>query len=111
MAVFTLDIAPITFFLIFCTAASGDAAKYPLIFFKISVPTAKNKTSKKNHKMGFFQIGGGISGDFPICCVPLINQDLYDFEDYKIVDFWKYFCQKPDLLPQHFEGFDEISAE
>jgi deoxyhypusine synthase len=52
--------------------------------------------TSQNHKMGFFQIGGGISGDFPICCVPLINQDLYDFEDYKIVDFWKYFCQISD---------------
>jgi deoxyhypusine synthase len=37
---------------------------------------------------GFFQIGGGISGDFPICVVPLIRQDLKD-----PVPLWSYFCQ------------------
>jgi deoxyhypusine synthase len=37
---------------------------------------------------GFFQIGGGISGDFPICVVPLIRQDLKDQ-----VPLWGYFCQ------------------
>ncbi len=29
-----------------------------------------------NHSIGFFQIGGGIAGDFPICVVPLMDQDL-----------------------------------
>src|SRR5690606_25568088 len=38
--------------------------------------------------VGFFQIGGGIAGDFPICVVPLINQDLE-----KDVPEWTYFCQ------------------
>jgi len=38
--------------------------------------------------LGFFQIGGGISGDFPICVVPLINQDLRG--DVRV---WGYFCQ------------------
>lgn len=47
-------------------------------------------TSAKN-KMGFFQIGGGIAGDFPICVVPLIHQDLE--ED---VPVWSYFCQTTD---------------
>ncbi|MBX7136807.1 MAG: deoxyhypusine synthase family protein [Oligoflexia bacterium] len=41
--------------------------------------------------MGFFQIGGGIAGDFPICVVPLIQQDLQ--EDVKL---WSYFCQISD---------------
>ena len=27
-------------------------------------------------KVGFFQIGGGIAGDFPICVVPMLHQDL-----------------------------------
>ena len=40
------------------------------------------------HSMGFFQIGGGISGDFPICVVPLIEQDLK-----KKCSKWGYFCQ------------------
>ena len=26
--------------------------------------------------IGFFQIGGGIAGDFPICVVPMLYQDL-----------------------------------
>ncbi|MFW6051120.1 MAG: deoxyhypusine synthase family protein [Myxococcota bacterium] len=38
--------------------------------------------------VGFFQIGGGIAGDFPICAVPLLRQDLH--ED---VPLWGYFCQ------------------
>jgi deoxyhypusine synthase len=40
------------------------------------------------HPIGFFQIGGGISGDFPICVVPLIHQDLRER-----VRMWAYFCQ------------------
>ena len=41
--------------------------------------------------MGFFQIGGGIAGDFPICVVPLIHQDLR--RDARL---WSYFCQISD---------------
>ena len=48
-------------------------------------------TSKKN-SVGFFQIGGGIAGDFPICVVPLIEQDLYE----EGVKKWGYFCQISD---------------
>lgn len=40
---------------------------------------------------GFFQIGGGIAGDFPICVVPLLRQDLE-----KDVPLWGYFCQISD---------------
>jgi len=49
-----------------------------------------SKESAKN-KIGFFQIGGGIAGDFPICVVPLINQDLK-----RNVPLWSYFCQISD---------------
>ena len=35
-------------------------------------------TGGKDPGPGFFQIGGGIAGDFPICVVPLIHQDLED---------------------------------
>ena len=41
--------------------------------------------------IGFFQIGGGIAGDFPICVVPLIQQDLK--QDCRL---WGYFCQISD---------------
>lgn len=41
--------------------------------------------------LGFFQIGGGIAGDFPICVVPSIKYDLE-----KKVKPWAYFCQISD---------------
>ncbi len=41
--------------------------------------------------IGFYQIGGGIAGDFPICVVPLIQQDLR--QDCRL---WGYFCQISD---------------
>jgi deoxyhypusine synthase len=42
--------------------------------------------------VGFFQIGGGIAGDFPICVVPMLHQDLQR-EDIPV---WSYFCQISD---------------
>lgn len=42
--------------------------------------------------IGFFQIGGGIAGDFPICVVPLLEQDLFR----ENVKKWAYFCQISD---------------
>jgi deoxyhypusine synthase len=42
--------------------------------------------------LGFFQIGGGIAGDFPICVVPMLHQDLQRPE----VPLWGYFCQISD---------------
>jgi len=47
--------------------------------------------SKDGPGLGFFQIGGGISGDFPICVVPSIKYDLK-----KPVRPWGYFCQISD---------------
>jgi deoxyhypusine synthase len=41
--------------------------------------------------IGFFQIGGGIAGDFPICVVPMLRQDLR-----RDVPLWGYFCQISD---------------
>lgn len=41
--------------------------------------------------IGFYQIGGGIAGDFPICVVPLILNDLEEK-----VPYWGYFCQISD---------------
>jgi deoxyhypusine synthase len=46
----------------------------------------------KEHGIGFFQIGGGIAGDFPICVVPMLYQDLERTE----TPFWSYFCQISD---------------
>jgi deoxyhypusine synthase len=44
------------------------------------------------HSVGFFQIGGGIAGDFPICVVPMLHQDL----QRDGVPVWGYFCQISD---------------
>lgn len=44
------------------------------------------------HSPGFFQIGGGIAGDFPICVVPMLSQDLRREQ----VPFWGYFCHIGD---------------
>ena len=42
--------------------------------------------------LGFFQIGGGIAGDFPICVVPMLEQDVKRAGVKK----WAYFCQISD---------------
>ncbi len=46
----------------------------------------------KNKGIGFFQIGGGIAGDFPICVVPMLYQDM----ELTNTPFWSYFCQISD---------------
>jgi len=43
----------------------------------------------KDSSIAFFQIGGGIAGDFPICVVPMLNQDVVSMP----VPEWGYFCQ------------------
>lgn len=45
-----------------------------------------------NKGVGFFQIGGGIAGDFPICTVPMLRQDM----ELDETPFWSYFCQISD---------------
>lgn len=51
----------------------------------------KDETSNGT-PIGFFQIGGGIAGDFSICVVPMLIQDCY-LED---TPYWSYFCQISD---------------
>ncbi len=46
--------------------------------------------------IGFFQIGGGIAGDFPICVVPMLVQDLK-----KEIPLWSYFCQISDAVTSY----------
>jgi deoxyhypusine synthase len=61
------------------------------------------KSSAKRVKVGsigFFQIGGGIAGDFPICVVPMLHQDLHR----KGVPLWGYFCQVSDA-PTSYGGY------
>jgi deoxyhypusine synthase len=49
-------------------------------------------TANCENTIGFFQIGGGIAGDFPICVVPMLHQDL----GRENVPVWSYFCQISD---------------
>jgi deoxyhypusine synthase len=49
------------------------------------------KVLSRGKGIGFFQIGGGIAGDFPICVVPSIKYDLQE-----PVKPWAYFCQVSD---------------
>lgn len=44
------------------------------------------------HPVGFFQIGGGIAGDFAICAVPMLIQDMKRTD----TPLWGYFCQISD---------------
>ncbi len=49
-------------------------------------------TQNSSNGIGFFQIGGGIAGDFPICVVPMLYQDMERTD----TPFWSYFCQISD---------------
>jgi deoxyhypusine synthase len=53
---------------------------------------ARRLDRRGNGNVGFFQIGGGIAGDFPICVVPMLHQDL----GRTGVPLWGYFCQISD---------------
>jgi deoxyhypusine synthase len=61
------------------------------IEYMISLADWYTRISEKS-SIGFFQIAGGIAGDFPICVVPMLHQDLRR-ED---VPRWGYFCQISD---------------
>jgi len=59
----------------------------------------KHGADEGKPSVGFFQIGGGIAGDFAICAVPCILQDLR-----KEVPFWGYFAQITDA-PASYGGY------
>jgi len=56
--------------------------------------------------IGFFQIGGGIAGDFPICVVPMIHQDLR-----RKCPHWGYFCQIGDSTTSYGSYSGAIPTE
>jgi deoxyhypusine synthase len=56
--------------------------------------------------VGFFQIGGGIAGDFPICVVPMIHQDMR-----RRVPYWGYFCQISDSTTSYGSYSGAIPTE
>ena len=51
-----------------------------------------NWYTAQQQSIGFFQIGGGIAGDFPICVVPMLRQDM----ELEATPLWGYFCQISD---------------
>jgi deoxyhypusine synthase len=51
----------------------------------------------ENHSIGFFQIGGGIAGDFPICVVPMLHQDMQRLD----IPMWGYFCQISEAVTSY----------
>lgn len=53
----------------------------------------------KDSEIGFFQIGGGIAGDFSMCVVPSILQD-----HEKECKRWRYFCHIGDAVTS-FGGY------
>lgn len=73
---------------------SGDISRYNVVRSGVEqmatlVKWYKDTTAKSS--LGFFQVGGGIAGDFPICVVPLIRQDLQEE-----CPLWGYFAQISD---------------
>ena len=74
---------------------SGDVKNVHTVRTGIEYMTALaeyyTNTTKKS-SIGFFQIGGGIAGDFPICVVPMLHQDLRRTD----VPLWGYFAQISD---------------
>ncbi len=65
-----------------CVKSGLDYMQHLAEWYSATAPTSS---------VGFFQIGGGIAGDFPICAVPMIRQDLK-----RDVPLWGYFCQISD---------------
>jgi len=61
-------------------------------------PETKKVESKAN-SWGMFQIGGGTSGDAPICIVPTLNQDMRGI--FPPVPLWDYFCQISDSVTSY----------
>lgn len=92
-----------------------DCIKSGLHYMMALVDWYKQQTADGT-SVGFFQIGGGIAGDFPICAVPLIRQDME--ED---VPHWGYFCQITDAqesyggysgaLPNEKITWDKLSID
>lgn len=74
------------------------------------------RTLSEGAGVGFFQIGGGSAGDFPICVVPSIKYDLQ-----QPVKPWAYFCQISDsttsygsysgATPNEKITWDKLTAE
>ena len=54
------------------------------------------EAAQKEADVGFFQIGGGIAGDFAMCVIPAL---VFDHE--KEVKCWRYFCHIGDAVTSY----------
>lgn len=54
-------------------------------------------STAEKHPLGFFQVGGGIAGDFPICVVPMLREELQREE----IPLWAYYCQISDSVTSY----------
>lgn len=75
-----------------CVAAGTDQMVRLMRWYQ-----ANSRPTPTAPSVGFFQIGGGIAGDFAICAVPTLIQDL-ELEDTR---FWGYFCQTSDAVTSY----------
>ena len=71
-----------------------------------AVPMRAIPASEAERTVGFFQVGGGIAGDFPICVVPMIHQDLR-----RPCPYWSYFCQISDSTTSYGSYSGAIPSE
>lgn len=81
-------------------AKTGDEDAHEAVQARIVRPEDAKTT------IGFFQIGGGIAGDFPICAVPLIHQDMR-----RRCPYWSYFCQISDSTTSYGSYSGAIPTE
>jgi len=87
----------------------GDLSRYNIVRSGTEqmgkmVQWYKEMTVKNS--LGFFQVAGGIAGDFPICVVPLIAQDLE--EECRR---WGYFCQISDSTTSYGSYSGAVPSE
>ena len=76
------------------------------IEYMISLAEWYTETTRQS-PLGFFQIGGGIAGDFPICVVPMLRQDLQRTN----TPLWNYFCQISDSTTSYGSYSGAIPTE
>ena len=82
-----------------CVKSGTEQMEHLMHWYLDNCPM-KGKPGEDCPSVGFFQIGGGIAGDFPICAVPALIQDLQRDD----VPFWGYFCQIGDA-PASYGGY------
>ena len=63
--------------------------------------------TSRDSSIGFFQIAGGIAGDFPICVVPMLEQDM----QREGTPLWGYFCQISDSTTSYGSYSGAIPSE